>query len=46
MDFREALRRRLSMRRRFKNPRTVRKMNNVSHRDAVCAAYYLSSPVE
>ena len=29
------------MRRRFKDPRTVRKMNNVSRDDAVCAAYYL-----
>ncbi|MBO4698511.1 ATP-binding protein [bacterium] len=29
------------MKRRFKDPRTVRKMNNVSRGDAVCAAYYL-----
>ncbi|MBO4698046.1 hypothetical protein J5690_00345, partial [bacterium] len=41
MDFREALRRRLGMKRRSKIFRTARKMNGVSRGDAVCAAYYL-----
>ena len=46
MDFREALRRRLAMKRRSKSFRTVRKMNGISRGDAVCAAYYLYCAAE
>ena len=46
MDFREALRRRLGMKRRSKIFRTVRKMNGVSRGDALCAAYYLYCAAE